>query len=165
MRTGWTLFPFLILFVGCDPPSGSNRASQSPRSVLLGSHFREINRVGDLPAGVLAAFSAIPPDAVDTPGLADPDGPWQGSCIVDGDGPPTRRLIFGGCSDQACFLYFEHGGLGVDVHFITFALDRKGGASPLESLVFPERLKTVADVRLLANKALTRAQANKHEPW
>jgi hypothetical protein len=137
----------------------------STRVALLTSSLHRIDRTDEFPRGLMVAFSTISSGPAEVPGLANPGADWQPGCMIDAGGPPTRRLLFGGCSDSACFTYFEHGNNIDDLHFVTFAVTSGGLAIPMESLVFPRRLTSLSDVQLLMADARGRTEAGWHEPW
>jgi hypothetical protein len=162
---GDRLAVFFLASVGGLVVSDTCIITNASRASLFSSRVHRIDRVQDFPPQVMQAYVPLSSGLFDVPGLANPGEPWQTECTIDPSGPPRRRLIFGGCSDSACFVYFEHGNNSEDLHFITFALRHDGTAEPRESLLFRSRLRTVEGAHELLATARTRAEAGWHERW
>jgi len=162
------LISIVLVGLSCE---GSHSApppipSASPRSLLVAADLTRVDRVEAIPASVMDAYSKLfPVSRNDALGLANPGESWQCCCSLSRDGPPRRRLIFAGGSPTLWFLYFEEGGLAVDYHFITFALDSPGQAEPLESLAFQEWPQSLGDVKRLAATAQERHYSGRVGQW
>ena len=140
--------------------------TKSARSLLLESPLTRVDKVDAIPAGVLAALALLSPFNTEMgPGLANPEAPFQCCCDVTKGGPPRQRLVFAAGSPHLWALYFEHGGIGLHRHFVTFALDDDGRATPLESLDIREQLKAVDDIYRVARYAKTIREAGWRERW
>ena len=171
MKQAWLIVLLLMSSpVGPSPSLASQTVVDgefiSPRSLLLFADLKRVDRVDEIPCGVRDALFDLWADSLPhPPGIANPGEPWQCCCTVSSDGLPRRRLVFAAGSPNLWAVYFEQSGRSVERHFITFAVYSSGQAEPMESLIFAEPLKSVADIKRLASVAKTRSEAGLAIKW
>ena len=149
-----------------EPSVESKQQPKSSRTLLIEAPLTQVNTTDAVPSAVLAALASLSPFVHDVGNaLANPGAPFQCCCDVTDDGPPRQRLIFGAGSPHLWDLYFEHGGIALHNHFITFSIDEHGQVTPLESLYIAETLRSVNDIDRVARRAETIREAGWAEKW
>ncbi len=113
--------------------------------VLREDAFRAISSVKEIPVTVLLKFAEIAKDPALR--IANPGEEIPTTDVIRENGPPRRRLIFGGLSKGYCLIHYERGGYSHTFHTMLFKLTDKD-ASFLWG-VTSKRIKDLAELREL----------------
>lgn len=109
---------------------------------FLQGTFSLITDVGSLPATVLRTFSQ---EGIS--GIANPGKAFRATDVIYDSSLPSRRLIFGGCSGDRCFVHYEQGGIGLSDVLALFSLTSDGKAQVIWQGYCPGAANTTDDLR------------------
>jgi hypothetical protein len=107
--------------------------------------FRVLFSVKEIPATVLLKFAEIAKDPALR--IANPGEEIPTTDVIRENGPPRRRLIFGGISKEYCLIHYERGGYSHTFHTMLFKLSEKDARFLWG--VTSKRIKDLAEFREL----------------
>ena len=94
--------------------------------------------------------------------IADPGKKFEATDFITNDSLPRRRLVFGGRSNEATFVYYEQGGLGLSLVLDVFRTAAPN-VQPLWRRYCPRRTNTFDDLKTMVSSGQCATSAERHQ--
>lgn len=140
----------LIVFIGfCS--NYAQGITETYEEVLLKTKFIEVKSVDKI-ANIIDALKTLT-DSKDEYFIANPNGQFNATDVIENNKLPFRRLIFAGKSKEFSFVYYEVGGLAAHLTLVLFQIEQ-GKLKPVLALTMYEKMKSTKQLKKFIRNSL-----------